>query len=216
MARAIYAAVFLVLSAAAGLTYYLDTREVTVVVAQGDLRVGTMVQESSLRTRRVHPADVPPGAVTDVADATGKYVAWPVLDGEYVPSRALARSRAALISAVDVPAGMHAISLPVTAVEAVGGELRPGDFVDVMAVAKNQASTATPAPALTVGRHVLVLGLRNDQGQPVEVSAGTSARGLNFNGNRIAGVVLAVAPEDEAAYVTAGAVSSFTVALDLG
>ena len=216
MARAVYLAVFLGLALAAGGIYYLDTREVTVVLAAADLRVGATVSEASLTTRRVHPGDVPPGAILDVADAVGRVVAWPVLDGQYIPRRALTRNRAALIGGLSVPPGYHAISVPVTAVEAVGGELRPGDLVDVLAVVRNQQPGTSPAPATVLGRRVLVLGLRTEQGQPVDTPAGSGGRGPNFSGSRIAGVVLAIAPEDEQRYAAAAAVSSFTVALDLG
>jgi hypothetical protein len=39
--------------------------------------------------------------------------------------------------------------------------------------------------------------------------------GLNFANNRIAAIVVAVAPEDEARYAAATATSSFTIVLNL-
>jgi hypothetical protein len=59
--------------------------------------------------------------------------------------------------------------------------------------------------------------MRTDQGQPLDVGSGSgTVRGLNFSSNRIASIVLAVAPEDEEKYAAAAAVSNFTVVLDLG
>jgi Flp pilus assembly protein CpaB len=218
MVRAVYLGVFLVLALAAGAIYYASTRETTVVVAKGDLRAGTSINEASVTLRRVHPADVPPGSATRVADVIGRFVSWPILDGQFIPARALARDRASLIAGgLSVPTGFHALSVPVTAAHAAGGVLRPGDLVDVIAVVKNQPPGAAPAPATTLGKRVMVLGLRTDQGQALDAGGGPgTVRGLNFSSNRIASVVLAIAPEDEEKYAAAAAVSSFTVVLDLG
>ncbi len=217
MVRAIYLGIFAVLALAAGGVYYVSTRETTVVVAKGDLNVGSAISDSSVVLRRVRPGDVPPGSATSISDVTGRYVSWPILDGQFIPMRALSRDRASLIAGgLAVPSGFHALSVPVTAADAAGGVLRPGDLVDVLAVVKNQAPGSSPAPAATLGQRVLVLGLRTDQGQALDVGGGASTvRGLNFSSNRIASVVLAVAPEDEAKYAAASAVSTFTLVLDL-
>jgi Flp pilus assembly protein CpaB len=217
MVRAVYLGFFLVLALAAGGIYYATTRETTVVVAKGDLHAGTAITESSVMVKRVHPGDVPPGSAARVSDVVGRYVSWPILDGQFIPARALSRDRASLIAGgLSVPPGYRALSLAVTATDAAGGVLRPGDLVDVLAVAKSQAAGASPAPATTLGKRVLVLGMRTDQGQALDASGGSgSVRGLNFSSNRIASVVLAVAPEDEERYAAAAAVSSFTVVLNL-
>src|ERR1700682_2191095 len=174
MLRALYLGCFLVLALAAGGIYYATTRETTVIVAKGDLHVGTAITESSVMVKRVHPGDVPPGSATRVADVIGRFVSWPILDGQFIPARALSRDRASLIAGgLAVPAGFHALSVPVTAAEAAGGVLRPGDLVDVLAVAKNQAPGASPAPATTLGKRVLVLGMRTDQGQALDAGSGS-------------------------------------------
>ncbi|MFY9615958.1 MAG: Flp pilus assembly protein CpaB [Candidatus Dormiibacterota bacterium] len=218
MTRAIYLGVFLVLSLAAGAIYYASTRDVAVIVANGDLQVGSTISSGAVTVRRVHPAAIPAGSALRLDEVNGKYVAWPILDGQYIPIKALSADRASLISGgLQVPAGFRALSVPVGAADAAGGVLRAGDYVDVLAVAKNQAPGATPAPATTLGRRVLVLGLRTDQGQALDAGSGSGGvRGLNFSSNRVASVILAVAEGDEARYASAAAASTFTVVLDLG
>lgn len=216
MIRAIYFAVFVVLAVAAAAVYYYDNRETTVLVAKGDLAVGSTISDGSVTVRRARVAAIPAGTAGQVTDVRGMYVASPILDGQYLPMKALAHDRAGLIEGgLQVPSGFRALAVPVAAADAAGGALRPGDYADVLAVPKNQASGASPAAAVTLGRHVLVLGLRTDQGQPLEAPGG-AARGLNFSGSRIASVVLAVASVDEAIYAAAEPVSTFTVVLDLG
>jgi Flp pilus assembly protein CpaB len=216
--RAVYLGVFLVLSIAAGAIFYAATRDVVVVVARGDLQVGATISGESVTTRRVHPDAVPPGSARQLSDIDGRYVAWPVLDGQYIPLKATSDNRAGLISGgLQVPAGYRALSVPVSAADAAGGVLRAGDHVDVLAVVKNLAPGASPPPATMLGRQVLVLGLRTDQGQALDSGTGAgSVRGLNFSGSRVASVVLAVAESDEASYASAAATSTFTVTLDLG
>src|SRR3981081_3713772 len=112
MVRAVYLGLFLVLALAAGGIYYATTRETAVVVARGDLRVGTSIAESSVAARRVHPGDVPSGSATRVSEVVGRYVSWPILDGQFIPVRALARDRASLIAGgLAGPAGFRALSL---------------------------------------------------------------------------------------------------------
>ena len=218
MTRAIYLGLFLVLSLAAGATYYFSNRDVAVVVARGDLQVGSTLSGGSITVRRVQPDAIPAGSARQLADVDGKYVAWPILDGQYIPVKALSADRASLVSGgLQVPPGYRAISLPVTAADAAGGVLRPGDYVDVLSVAKNQAPGASPAPAATLGKGVLVLGMRTDQGEPLDPGSGSgTVRGLNFSSNRIASIILAVAEGDEQRYASAEAVSTFTVVLNLG
>jgi Flp pilus assembly protein CpaB len=217
MVRAVYLGVFAVLALAAGGIYFASTRETAVLVAKGDLNVGTAITDASVTVRRVHPGDIPAGSATNVAEIIGQYVSWPIMDGQFIPIRALSKGRASLIAGgLAVPAGFHALSVPVTAADAAGGVLRPGDFVDVIAVTKNQAPGATPAPAVTLGRRVLVLGIRTDQGQALDGGNGSgTVRGLTFSSNRIGSVVLAVAPEDEEKYAAASAGSTFNLVLDL-
>src|ERR1700730_10348925 len=109
MVRVVYLGVFLVLALAAGGIYYASTRETTVLVAKGDLRVGISITESSVAARRVHPGDVPPGSATRITDVVGKFVSWPILHGQLIPTRALARDRASLIAGgLSIPARFHA------------------------------------------------------------------------------------------------------------
>lgn len=212
-----YLGVFLALSVAAGAIFYVATRDAAVVVANSDLQVGSTVSSDSVTVRRVHPEAIPAGSARQLSEIEGRYVAWPVLAGQFIPVRALSANRAGLFSGgLQVPAGYRAISVPVSAADAAGGVIRAGDRVDVLAVPKNQAPGATPAPAVTLGRAVLVLGLRSDQGQPLdgEASPGTG-HGLNFSSGRVASVVVAIAESDEARYAMAAATSAFTLVLDL-
>lgn len=216
MLRVIYLTVCLVLSAAAGLFYYSQTRQTTAVVAAADLKVGHQIQDSDLVIRDVNPASMPDGIVHGSQQAVGQFVAVPVLQGQFIQVRQITPSRGGqlLKAGLDIPAGFRIVSLPVSPSIAVGGTLRAGDFVDVIAtptaVKTGPGEEAAWAPEV-IGRHVLVLGLRTDQG--TEPEPGESA--LNPNSNKAASMLLAIPAPDEARYSLAVSTSSFFFALDV-
>lgn len=215
MRRIVYLSVFTVLSGVAGLLYYAHTEQSTAVVATRDLAVGTRIQEADLTTRRINPASVGPQVVTTVSTAIGQVVAFPILEGQLLDARQIAPSKnAALLgSGLQVPSGYRIIGLPVTATTAVGGVLKPGDLVDVIAI-PNPVKTATlpDVPAATpvrIGENVLVLGLRTEEGNPVD----QTDHGLSTGNGKPASVLLAIAQNEETTYSAAIADSTFVLTL---
>ncbi len=215
MLRGIYVAVFVALSSAAGLFYYAQTRQATAIMAAQDLSVGHQIQDVDLVAREVNPASLPTGVVQATQDLVGQFVAVPVLKGQFVQMRQVVPSRSGrlLTGGLDVPAGSRIISLPVSPPTAVGGVLRPGDLVDVIAIPSTVktagADEVTMGPEV-IGRHVLVLGLRTEQGTEVA----TSDESLNVSANKAASMLLAIPAQDEARYSLAVASSTFFFALD--
>jgi len=232
MVRAIFIGLALVLALIAGAFYYAHTRETVAVVAAQDLTVGTRLTDGHVQLRHAHPGSVPAGAVRTIPAALGRYVTFPVLAGQYVPERALAdRPGSAITGGIDIPPGFQVVSIPVSPALAVGGALRPGDHVDVLAVSSSLPGSSTrPAGAVgfpggggaghdlgnaeVIGRHVLVLGLRTEQGAPVEEAA-TGPRGLNFTSTKIGSLLLAIPPQETPRFSAAAAGATLFVVLDL-
>lgn len=215
MRRTIYLGLFIILSTIAGLLYYSHTRQSTALVATHDLTVGTRIQDSDIAVRRINPGSVPAGVLRASDQAIGQVVSSPILEGQFVDARQVAPSKnAGLLGAgLDVPAGYRIIGVPIAPAAAVGGVLKPGDRVDVMAIpnqtrAANQVDESAPVPVM-IGKNVLVIGLRTDQGTPVD----QADHGLNVGNSKPASVLLAIAETEESAYSSAIASSSFVLAL---
>jgi pilus assembly protein CpaB len=215
MRRTIYLGVFILLSTIAGALYYSHTRQSTALVATRDLSVGTRLQDSDISVRQINPASVPAGVLKASEQAIGQVVSSPILEGQFVDARQVAPSRNASLlgTGLDVPAGYRIIGLPITPAAAVGGVLKPGDRVDVMAIpnptkAATLAEESAPVP-IVLGKNVLVIGLRTDQGTPVD----QADHGLNVGNSKPGTVLLAIAQTEEAAYSSAIASSSFVLAL---
>src|SRR6202165_3361998 len=217
MRRTIYLGLFIVLSTIAGLLYYTDTRQSTALVATRDLSVGTRIQDSAITVRRINSASVPPGVLKASDQAIGQVVSSPVLEGQFLDARQVAPSRnASLLGAgLDVPTGYRIIGLPIAPAAAVGGVLKPGARVDVMAILNpSKAATlvdqsAPPPPPVMMGRDVLVIGLRTDQGTQVD----PADHGVNVGNSKPGSVLIAIPQAEESAYSAAIAASSFVLAL---
>jgi len=215
MRRTIYLGVFILLSTIAGLLYYTDTRQSTALVATRDLSVGTRIQDADVTVRRINPASVPAGVLKSSDQAVGQIVSSPILEGQFLDARQVAPSKNASLlgTGLDVPAGYRIIGLPIAPAAAVGGVLKPGDRVDVMAIPNpSKASPLTdesaPVPVM-IGKDVLVIALRTEQGTQVD----QADHGLNVGNSKPGSVLLAIAQTEESTYSSAIASSSFVLAL---
>jgi len=216
MTRTIYLTVFALLAAVAGILYYSQTRLAPIVVATTSLKVGTQIEESDVAIRRVAATALPAGALTRTDQAVGRFVSFPILQGQFLDARQVAPARTAdlLQSGLNMPRGSRIISLPIQPAAAVGGTLKPGDRVDVIAVAnsgKTSAGTDQSGLATIIGKRVLVLGMRNDQGGELDPKA--SARTLAVTPTKAASILLAIPEVDLTRYSAAVVTSTFFFAL---
>lgn len=104
--------------------------QVQVCVAKHDIAAGETLAESDIEERMWVASLLPEHAVTERADAVGKQLGSTILAGEVVSSARFGFDT----TAVDVPDGMYAVSVPAQRVQAVGGALSPGIKADVFAI----------------------------------------------------------------------------------
>lgn len=159
----------------AGQRVLADARRTTGVwVTTTDLAGGTAIGPGDVEERRVRLGPELAAAYLGAdTDPVGMVVTRPVRAGEMLA--------AAWTQPVGASPG-RAITVPVDPQHAVGGELRPGDRVDV--IATFDAGTLE-ARSTVLARAVEVLGL-------------VSADGLGFGDDSVIGVTLAVAPQEAA------------------
>ena len=148
--------------------------QVEVCVAKRDTAAGETVDSGAVETRLWVADLLPPEVVGARASST-------VLSGEVLSARRFG----AASSAIDVPDGKVAISVPAKDVQAVGGAVSAGSSVDVYAT----GSAATQALA----RGVSVLA----------TSAGTDDRQASGAASKVTWVTLAVDPNQVEELVSA-------------
>ncbi|HYM50671.1 MAG TPA: Flp pilus assembly protein CpaB [Candidatus Limnocylindrales bacterium] len=218
MIRLVYSIGCLVLAGFAGFLYYEQTQQTAVVTATHDLSIGSLITDQDVALHRIASGSVPSGALSQVDQAIGQFVTFPLMSGQFVTSRHLSPSRtgAALANGLPVPPGDRILSLPVGPSSAVGGALAPGDLVDVIAVPDvtraQPGSIVDPAGNTVLGERVLVLGLRTDQG----TAADLDPRAASLSPTKVGSVLLAIPGADEQRYAAAIAVDTFVLTLVTG
>jgi pilus assembly protein CpaB len=101
---------------------------VAIVAAVDNVARGAVVAEEMLEVVTVPSRFAPPGAMREIARATGRIAVADIAAGEIVTSLRLAGADSGPISSL-VPPGMRAVQVPIGG--AVG--VKPGDLVDVIA-----------------------------------------------------------------------------------
>jgi Flp pilus assembly protein CpaB len=101
---------------------------IAVVAALAHVPRGSVLTETVLEVVTLPSRFAPPGAIRDLARATGRIAVADIAAGEVVTQLRLAGSRPGPTASL-VGAGMRAVEIPVAS--AVG--VRPGDLVDVIA-----------------------------------------------------------------------------------
>ena len=118
--------------------------QVEACVALRDIAAGERVDAGAVATKLWIADLLPADAFSSSGDVVGKTATSSIFAGEIVTSRRFEVRRGTL----EVPAGKAAISVPVKAVQAVGGAVAPGVAVDVYA--SGDASTSIVARRVTV------------------------------------------------------------------
>lgn len=104
------------------------------VVATQPLEFGAPLTRENLRLANF-PADaVPQGAFTTIDQALqgGRVALRPIVPGEPVLADKVSGTGGRAVLAANLPEGMRAVSVPISAVTGVAGFVRPGDTVDVI------------------------------------------------------------------------------------
>lgn len=117
--------------------------QVQVCVAKHAIAAGETVTEGDVEERIWVASLLPADAVLRREEAVGKQVGSTILAGEVISAARFGFDA----SAIDVPQGAYAVSVPAKEVQAVGGALRPGASADVYAVGPS-ATTKLASEAL--------------------------------------------------------------------
>lgn len=171
--RTVLGAALLLLSILGGRAIIEGSRATAPVwVAARDLAGGTTIGPGTLRIEHVHlPAALAASYVPSTQSLDGYVVTRPMAAGELVPQGWVA---------ANAPDEGRSMTVPVDPEHSVGGELKPGDLVDIYATFE-----AGEAGARTV---VLV--------RQVEVVDLVASGGLVMGDEAVVGITVSVAPDE--------------------
>src|SRR5579864_7470914 len=143
-----------------------------VIVAAGDLQVGSKLQDGDIRMVKVPASVVALNSFRTKSQIIGRGVILPIQRGEFIlPSKLAAENAGSGLPSL-IPPGMRAVSVRVNEVVAVAGFVIPGTRVDVL-LTGNPRGTDEPLTT-TVLENVEVLAAgqkqqRSSQGEPQSV-----------------------------------------------
>lgn len=124
---------------------------VPVVVAQEAIPAYTKLAASMLAVRSYPPSLRPQGSLSTISAAVGRWVTVPLQPGEPVLSADLLAASTTPIPAALLQPGEVAVSVQLSAVQAAGGWVHPGQAVALYQVtAKGAQVLVNPARVLTV------------------------------------------------------------------
>ena len=144
-------------------------RTLSVLVATDAIPKGTKAQDLSTRvkTEQVPAKVVARGAMATIDPVADRVSTVDLLPGDQLIERRFAP--AAEVAKVTVPPGSLQVTVGLDAVRAVGGQVREGDSVGVV------ASFDEPATTHLILQKVPVTGVRDEQGAPVTARADGTA-----------------------------------------
>ena len=109
---------------------------VHVVVAKQDIAPKTIIKEAMLEVREMPAHLVPSDAVSSVMDVVNKPAKVEILKDDIISTRKVLMDITMAGFTGDIPPECRAISIAITDVTGVAGFAKPGDYVDVMLIAK--------------------------------------------------------------------------------
>jgi Flp pilus assembly protein CpaB len=209
IAQRVLIAVALAGGSVAGVLYYIGAQRVPVIVAARDVDAARPLTGADLASVDFLPDAIPAGALSELGLAIGKIPRAPLWKGQVLLSAALGDEAAAFHSGIVVPAGAHAVALPVSPAQALGGAIVPGAAVDVLAVPIPGRAPPGRVSEL-LARAALVLDVRTETG-----TAYTTATrgGTALSSDRIGSVVIAIDRTDEIRVADRIATSTFVLVL---
>jgi len=128
-------------------------KEVQVLVAAKDISRGTTIEYDMLAFKLMPINFIQPGVLQSKESAVGKTALGTIMAGEQVLATKLATPGTGLTLAGKTPPGKRAFTVSLDAASTVGGMVRPGDHVDVLAV------FIQPPVTLTLFQDILVLAV---------------------------------------------------------
>ncbi|OGX40603.1 MAG: Flp pilus assembly protein CpaB [Omnitrophica WOR_2 bacterium RIFCSPLOWO2_01_FULL_41_12] len=150
----------------------IQANQTAVLVAKKDIPKGIVIEPEMLETAIVPNQYLQPNAVTSLDRVAGMITIGPISKGEQIILSKLSQSRQAGQGgglAEATPVGKRAITVSVDNVSALGGMIKAGDYVDVIAlvpvpVQTQEGKQASQAAVMPLFQNVLVLAVGQETG----------------------------------------------------
>lgn len=167
---------------------------VKVVAAAQDMRAGTRLKQSNLKTVNLPEKDLPKDVVTDANVALERVLLYPTSANEPIISHKLSTQGGVEGLAATIEPGKRAVSVPISDSTGAGGLVQPRSHVDVLFTRTGSMNEAVTTVLL---QNVVVMSIgRNTEAGAVGAPAGANAAPPSVTATRAA--TLLVTPDQAA------------------
>ena len=179
----------------------MQANQAAVLVSKQDIPAGTVIEPAMLDTAIVPNRFIQPQAVTSLDRIAGMITVAPISKGEQISlSKLTSNQRGGGDLSGATPSGKRAITIVVDNISSLSGMIKPGDYVDVLAML--QIPTTGPDGKLIqqmavvpLFQNILVLAIGSNTGGPVASSGGRYAeRSASSSDNSL--ITLALGPQE--------------------
>ena len=179
----------------------IQADQVPVMVATKDLAKGSTIGKDSVGVIIVPAQHVQPQAASSVDRIAGMVTLVPISKGEQIILNKLMSVKEAVGGgslAMSTPIGKRAITIAVDSISAVGGMIRPGDYVDVVAMVTVPVTTpegkqASQAAVVPLFQNTLVLAVGQETAALPQAGEGRSKKEARSESPAI---TLALSPQE--------------------
>jgi pilus assembly protein CpaB len=182
-----------------------QSNQTSVLVAKQDIPQGVVIDAEMFETSIVPNKFVQPQAVTSLDRIAGMVTVAPISKGEQISLSKLQtdrRSRSADLAGV-TPSGKRAITIVADSIASLSGMVRPGDYVDVLAIVPipmqgPDGRVTAQTSVIPLFQNVLVLAVGQNTGGAVAQS-GRYSDSASSSGGSAAGnvlITLALGPQE--------------------
>ena len=105
--------------------------DVNVVIATADIPMSTRIRAEQVNVVKKPPADVLPGAFSDVSQVVGQVARAPIANSAQVTSQAINPPQG-VITNINCPVTLRCLAVQVDQVSGVGTVIKTGDYVDMV------------------------------------------------------------------------------------
>lgn len=137
-----------------------ELQMVSVVVATKTIEPKTMLISKFLETKEIPENAVPPDAVTDIAEIANKPARVRIYQGDVITHQKVYRTVEQSGFVGSIPPDCRAVTVAVSDVTGVSGFAKPGDYVDVLLIEREENSVTSRL----ILQDVLLLSINKNMG----------------------------------------------------
>ncbi len=145
-----------------------EEKKAFVIVATANVPAGTTIDETMVRFEGIPEKYVQPKAIASQSLVVGKRAMADIFAGEQIMSTKLTLAVKDTSLAMRTPQGKRAMTITIPFLSAVGGKVRPGDYVDVVGIfpynAQVDGKVVTELVSVTLFQNIMILGVEGAGG----------------------------------------------------